>query len=325
MRELSYGHAINEAHAQLMENDERVFMIGQGFESPWSVGASTLGLTERFGKDRVIDPPVAENAMTGLGVGAALAGLRPIVVHPRMDFAYLAMDQIFNHAAKWNYMFGGAVNCPLTVRLIINKGNEQAAQHSQCLQSIYAHIPGLKVVMPGTPYDAKGLLTAAVEDDNPVIYIDDRWLYSLLGDVPEEYYTSKIGQGEIRRKGSDITVVTYSYMLHESLKAAEILSPEGIDLEIIDLRTIKPLDIGLVLKSVRKTKKLIIADGNNVTCGIGAEIAAKVVETDLVHILEAPIKRVSFPDTPAPAATTLEKEYYTDQSNIVKAARELTQ
>lgn len=321
MRELSYGRAINEAHAQLLERDERVFMIGQGFESPWSVGESTLGLTERFGKDRVIDPPIAESAMTGMGVGAALVGLRPIVVHPRMDFTFLAMDQLINHAAKWYYMFGGSVNCPITVRMIINKGNEQAAQHSQCLQSIYAHIPGLKVVMPGTPYDAKGLLIAAVEDDNPVVYIDDRWLYSVVGDVPKKFYSTPIGESVVRRKGSDITVVTYSYMLGESLKAAEILKKEGIHIEVIDLRTLKPMDTATVFASVRKTKKLIIADGNNRTCGIGAEIAARVVETDLIHQLEAPITRVSFPDTPAPASTTLERKYYTDWDSIAAAAR----
>jgi pyruvate dehydrogenase E1 component beta subunit len=306
-----------------MERDERVFMIGQGFDTPWSVGTSTLGLTEKYGKHRVIDPPIAENAMTGLGVGAALAGLRPIVVHPRMDFTYLAMDQIMNHAAKWHYMFGGQVKCPLTIRTIINKGNEQAAQHSQCLQSVYAHIPGLKVVMPGTPYDAKGLLIASVLDDNPVIYIDDRWLYDLEGPVPEEFYSVPIGKGEIRTEGKDLTIVTYSYMLRESLKAAEKLEEDGISVEIIDIRSLKPLDTDLILSSLRKTKRLIIAEGGNRTCGFGAEIAARVAESDLFNKLEAPIKRITFPDTPAPASSTLEKSYYTSWEDVVSAGNQL--
>ena len=316
MREISYAKAINEALHQLIESDERVFLIGQGVTSPWYVGTTTVGLIERFGPERIIDTPVSENGVTGVAVGAALAGMRPILVHPRMDFMYYAMDQIANHAANWYYMFGGQLSVPITIWGIINRGGEQAAQHSQALQSMFTHIPGLKVVMPSTPYDAKGLLITSVEDGNPVLYIDDRWLYKLVGEVPEEIYSVPIGKGIVRRKGKDVTIAATSYLVHEAVKAAEKLNEEGTDVEIVDLLSLKPLDKSLLLESVKKTGRLVIVDGGWKTCGMAAEISAMVTES-IFEYLQAPILRVSLPDTPAPASSALEKVYYPTAEDIV--------
>ena len=321
MRQISYVEAINETLHQMIEKDETVFLIGQGVTSPWYVGTTTVGLIDRF-PGRVIDTPVSENGITGAAVGAALAGLRPILVHPRMDFMYYAMDQIANHAANWYYMFGGQLSVPITIWGIINRGGEQAAQHSQALQAMFTHIPGLKVVMPSTPYDAKGLLVASIEDDNPVVYIDERWLYEVMGDVPEEIYSVPIGKGIVRREGEDVTIVATSYMVHETMKAAESLEKEGIDAEVIDLRSLKPLDENLVFDSVKKTGKLIIADGGWKTCGVAAEISALIAE-NIFGYLKAPIMRVSLPDTPAPASSALEKVYYKKAEDIVLAVRKV--
>jgi len=324
MRKISYVQAINEALHQVMEKDSRVFLIGQGVTSPWYVGNTTVGLIDRFSPERIIDTPVSENGITGVAVGAALAGMRPILVHPRMDFMYYAMDQIANQAANWHYMFGGQLSVPLTIWAIINRGGEQGAQHSQALQAVFTHIPGLKVVMPGTPYDAKGLLRASIEDDNPVLFIDDRWLYDNEGEVPEELYAEPMGKGAIRREGKDATVAATSYMAIQAGKAAEILVKEGISPEIIDLRSIKPLDEGLLLKSVKKTGRLVIADGGWKTCGVGAEISALVVEKAFGY-LKAPILRASLPDCPAPASSSLEKAFYPDSDDIVLAVKKVLQ
>jgi pyruvate/2-oxoglutarate/acetoin dehydrogenase E1 component len=318
-RTLTYVQALNETLHQLMEADERVTMIGQGVTSPWYVGATTTGLIDRFGGDRVIDTPVSENAITGVAVGAAIAGLRPIVEHPRMDFMYLAMDQIANQAANWYFMFGQRISVPMTVWGIINRGGEQAAQHSQALQALFMHLPGLKVVMPSTPFDAKGLLAASVYDDNPVLFIDDRWLYSLEGNVPEELYCEEIGKGVIRREGQDLTLIAFSHMAQEALKAADELQKKGIDAEVIDPRSLKPLDDSLIFQSVEKTGRVVIADGGWKTCGLSAEISALISENAFSHLL-APIARVALPDTPAPASGVLEKHYYPDSQTIVDAA-----
>jgi pyruvate dehydrogenase E1 component beta subunit len=322
MRKISYAEAINETLHQMIEKDERVFLIGQGVTSPWYVGNTTVGLIDRF-LERVIDTPVSENGITGTAVGAALAGMHPILVHPRMDFMYYAMDQIANHAANWYYMFGGQLSVPITIWGIINRGGEQAAQHSQALQAMFTHIPGLKVVMPSTPYDAKGLLVASIEDDNPVVYNDERWLYEFIGEVPEEIYSVPIGKGIVRREGGDITIVATSYMVHEAIRAAEILEREGADVEVVDLRSLKPLDENLVFDSVKKTGRLVIIDGGWKTCGIAAEISARIAESSIFKQLKAPIMRVSLPDTPAPASSALEKVYYKKAEDIVLAVRKV--
>lgn len=323
MRKISYAKAINETFYQVLGRDKKVFLIGQGVTSPWYVGETTIGLTDKFGFERIIDTPISENGITGAAVGAALAGMRPVLVHPRMDFMYYAMDQIANHAANWYYMFGGKLSVPLTIWGIINRGGEQGAQHSQALQAIFTHIPGLKVVMPSTPYDAKGLLFASIEDDNPVVYIDDRWLYDFIGEVPEEIYSIPIGKGIARRNGKDVTIIATSYMVWESMKAADQLEKEGIDVEVIDLRSLKPLDDSIIFESVTKTNRLVIVDGGWKTCGIGAEISARIAESNIFNKLKAPIIRVSLPDAPAPACSKLENIYYKKADDIVLAVRKV--
>ena len=321
MREITYVEAINETLHQMIEKDKRVFLIGQGVNSPWYAGTSTIGLVERFGPERIFDTPVSENGITGTAVGAALAGMRPILFHARIDFMLYAMDQIVNQAANWYYMFGGQLSVPITIWGIINRGGEQAAQHSQALQAMFTHIPGLKVVMPSTPYDAKGLLVASIEDANPVVYIDERWLYDFVGEVPEEIYSVPIGKGIVRKNGEDITVVATSHMVHETMKAAESLEREGIEIEVIDLRSLKPLDENIIFESVKKTGRLVIADGGWKTCGVAAEISALVSE-NIFEYLKAPIVRVSLPDTPAPASSILEEAYYPKAKNIIAAVKD---
>jgi pyruvate dehydrogenase E1 component beta subunit len=323
VRRITYAEAINEALHQIIAKDNHTFLIGQGVTSPWYVGSTTAGLIAKFGAKRIIDTPTSENGMTGVALGAALAGMHPILCYPRMDFMYYAMDQIANHIANWYYMFGGQLSAPVTLWGIINRGGEQAAQHSQATHAIFMHIPGLKVVVPSTPYDAKGLLVASVEEDNPVVYVDDRWLYQQVGEVPEELYSVPIGKGILRREGNDVTIVATSHMVHEAIKASESLEKEGIDVEVVDLRSLKPLDDDLLFSSVKKTGRLVVADGGWKTGGVGAEISAKIAESEILKSLEAPIVRVSLPDTPAPASSALEKVYYPRSENLVSAIRKV--
>jgi len=315
IRTLSYAHAIREAHAQLLRSDERVFVLGQGVWSPWYAGTSLQDIDKEFGRDRIIESPVAENATTGAAVGAALAGMRPIVFHPRMDFMFLAVDPIVNQAANWSYMFEGRIGVPIVIRAVINRGGEQAAQHSQAVHSWFMHVPGLKVVMPSTPYDAKGLLVAAVADGNPVIYVDDRWLYADEGPVPEDMYEVPLSIAEVRRTGRDVTVVAASFMAREAIRAADELAAHGVNAEVIDLRSVKPWDRTCVLESVAKTGRLVIADSGWTTAGIAAEIAATVAEERL-QMLKAPIARVCLPDIPAPMSRVLEQAYYRTSADI---------
>ncbi len=321
-RKLRYSLAINEAFHQMMAADASVFLMGQGTKSPWYVGNTAQGLLDRFGEARVIDTPVSENAMTGAAVGAALAGMRPIVVHPRMDFMFYAFDPIINQAANWHYMNGGKLSVPMVIWGIINRGGEQAAQHSQALHAMFAHVPGLKVVMPATPYDAKGLMIAAIRDPNPVVYIDDRFLYNEEAVVPEDVYEVEIGKGIIRKEGADITVVAISLMVREAMKAADNLAKEGIAVECIDLRTAKPIDSDLILASVKKTGRLVVADVGWKTCGLAAEISAIVSERAFEY-LKAPIIRVTLSDCPAPASSVLEKEYYKTYMDIEQAVNKV--
>lgn len=319
MRQLTYVRAIREAHAQLLASDPRVFLAGQGLWSPWYAGGSLDRLDQDFGRDRVLDSPVSENAVTGMCVGAALAGMRPIVFHPRMDFMLLAVDPIVNQAANWSYIFAGRVNVPVVIRAVINRGGEQGAQHSQALHAMFMHVPGLKVVMPATPADAKGLLAAAIADPNPVLYIDDRWLYELSGDVPEALYETPIGKAAVRRPGGSVTLVGISYMAQKALEAADQLVKYGIDAEVIDLRSLKPWDADCVLTSVRKTGRAVVCDSGWRTAGASAEIAATIA-AEAFHDLEAPVARVTLPDAPAPVASTEEQSYYPGAADIVQAA-----
>lgn len=321
-RILSYSLAINEALHQTMAADETVFLIGQGVKSPWYVGNTAAGLLERFGERRVIDTPVSENGITGAAVGAAIAGMKPIVVHPRMDFMLYAMDPIINEAANWFYMNGGQANVPVVFWGIINRLGEQAAQHSQALHAMLAHIPGLKVVMPATAYDAKGLMVAAIKDPNPVVFVDERLLYGQKEPVPEEIYHVEIGRGCMRREGGDVTIVALSLMVHEAMQAAEILCVRGVDVEVIDLRTVKPLDQEMIVASVKKTGRLVVADVGWRSFGISAEIAALAAQRNFAD-LKAPVQRIALPDTPAPASKAMEAGYYPSVRSIVAAVEAL--
>ena len=321
-RKLTYGQAIREGLYQALEADSMVFAIGQGLWSPWYVGNSMQDLDKSFGKDRIIDSPVSENGITGIAIGAALGGMRPIVIHPRMDFMLLAIDQIVNEAANWHYIFGGESNVPIVIRSIINRGGEQGAQHSQALYSWFMHIPGLKVVAPSTAYDAKGLMLASIADNNPVIYVDDRWLYDHSAVVPQEPYEIPIGKANIDFQGSDVTLVGISYMAQEARDAAKALREDSISVEVIDLRSLSPLDTTTILRSVKKTGRLIIADGAWATCGASAEIAAIVAQQGFQY-LKSPIERITLPECPAPTSKNLEDAYYPDKSDIVSAIRKL--
>jgi len=320
-RTLSYSLAINEALHQAMEGDERVFLLGQGVKSPWYVGNTARGLKERFG-ERVIDTPVSESGSTGAAVGAAIAGMRPVVVHPRVDFMMYALDAVLNQAANWRYMSGGATGAPVVFWGIINRGGEQAAQHSQALHALFAHAPGLKVVMPATPEDAKGLMLAAIRDPDPVVFLDDRWLYGQEGPVPEQPYETPIGRGRVARTGRDVTIAALSYLVPEALGAAEELVKEGIEAEVLDLRTAKPIDARLLVDSVKKTGRLLVADPGWITCGLAAEICTLAVENAFDALKAAP-KRIALPDVPAPAARTLEAVYYPRGAALTTAVRDL--
>ena len=319
LRGITYREAIREATAQLLSTDKSVFVIGEGVDDSGGVFGTTKGLQEEFGKDRVMDSPLAENGITGVCVGAAAAGMKPILVHMRTDFLPISLDQIVNHAAKWHYMFGGSVNIPLVIRSIIGRGWGSAAQHSQSLQAMFMNFPGLRVIMPATPFDAKGLLIAAVRDGNPVIMIEHRWLYEHVGHVPEEPYEVPLGKAVVRKAGKDATIVAVSHMVHEALQAAEALQDEGMDCEVIDLRTLKPMDSETVIESVRKTGRLIVADTGWKECGVGAEVMAKVAEAGVA--LSSPLVRVNLPEAPAPASPVLEKAFYPGKNDIIEAVR----
>ncbi|HYL35406.1 MAG TPA: transketolase C-terminal domain-containing protein [Bryobacteraceae bacterium] len=319
MREINYAQAIREAHAELLANDPRVFVIGQGLWSPWYAGASLKDIDREFGRDRILDSPISENAVTGAAVGAALAGMRPIVFHPRMDFMLLAMDPIVNQAANWSYLFSGQISVPVVIRVSINRGGEQGAQHSQAVHAMFMHVPGIKVVMPANPRDAKGLLVAAVADGNPVMYIDDRWLYGELGDVPEGLFETPIGKAAVRRAGEDVTIVGISFMAREAERAGAQLAAQGISAEVLDLRSLKPWDKETVLQSVRKTGRAVVADSGWHTCGAAAEIAATISTEAFDHLL-APVKRVALPDAPAPTSPEQEKAYFRTATHIIEAA-----
>jgi pyruvate dehydrogenase E1 component beta subunit len=296
--------------------------MGQGVKSPWYVGNTCKGLIALFGEERVIDTPISENAMTGAAVGAAIAGMKAIVMHPRTDFSLYALDPIINQAANWSYMNGGRASVPVVFWMIVNRAGEQAAQHSQALHSLFSHIPGLKVIAPSNAYDVKGLLISAIRDPNPVVFIDDRWLYGKEDFVPEEIYELPIGKAVIRNEGTDVTLVSSSFLASESYLVVEMLKKEGISIELIDLRSIKPLDMELINSSVLKTGRLLIVDGSWKTNSIASEISASVNET-LFKKLKAPVVRINLPDAPAPASRTLESEYYITKDMIIDSIKRL--
>ena len=318
-RVLSYSLAINEALHQAMAADGAVFLIGQGVKSPWYVGNTTRGLLKKFGPTRVIDTPVSENAVTGAAVGAALTRMRPVVVHPRMDFMLYCFDPIINQAANWHYMSGGTMAVPVVFWGIVNRGGEQAAQHSQALHSMFCHVPGLKVVAPSCPSDAKGLMLAAIEDDDPVVFVDDRALYNTTEVVPSASYTTPIGKAFVRRTGRDVTVLCFGGMVPVALDAAERAATEGIECTVVDLRTLKPFDRDLVLSATAETGRLVACDIGWRSGGWSAELVATVAEAGIP--LKAPVRRVALPDAPAGAARTLEEGYFLTAEAVLRAVR----
>lgn len=322
MKKLAYCDGIREAFEYCIDKDAKVFAIGQGLWSPWYVGRSMDNLDTRYGKERVIDTPVSEQATTGIAVGAALLGYRPVVIHPRMDFMILATDQIVNQAAKWRHMLGGKVSPSMVVRGIVNRGGEQGAQHSQALHSWYAHIPGLRVVMPATASDARDLLIAAIQCDDPVLYIDDRWCYEHEEDVASATDVDLAGIRPIlRREGTDITLAAASYSVLLSMEAAALVAQDGISCDVVDIRVLNPMDPSLVRQSARKTGRLLAVDGGWRTCGFAGELIATVCEhMDPMEWRTAP-KRVTLPDAPAPTSKPLEAVYYPTASQIADTIR----
>lgn len=320
MRELKYREAIDEGTRQAMAADDSIFLFGVGVDDAKGIFGTTRGAFEEFGAARVFDTPLSESALTGVAVGAAISGMRPLLVHARNDFLMLTMDQIVNNAAKWRYMCGGRLRVPMVIRAIIGRGWGQAAQHSQSLQALFAHIPGLHVIMPAMPCDAKGLIMSALRADGPVICLEHRWLYDRSGPVPPEPYTVPLGQAAVLRQGSDVTIVAISLMVWEALDAARLLEADGLSAEVIDLRTIRPLDAGTILASVARTGRLVVADTSWRAFGVGAEVAARVAE-EALDALRGPIVRVGLMDAPTPASPVLEKAFYPGSREIAIAAR----
>ena len=318
----NYGTAILSAFEYILQNYKESFVIGQGLWSPWYVGNSMTDLDKKFGQDRIIDTPVSESVTTGAAVGASLAGMKPVVVHPRMDFMLYAMDAIVNQAAKWSNMFGGQAHPGVTIRGIINRGGEQGAQHSQALHAWFAHVPGLRVVMPSSVADARDLLIASVLCKDPVIYIDDRWLYEQEDDLPPvKELDLRLQKPKIVSKGNDITIVSSGYSSLQVKLAVEKLKEENIHPETVDVRVLNPLYIEDIVKSVKKTKKVLVVDPGWLSSGFSAELIAKIVENIDTNSLDIPPMRLALPDAAAPTSRVLEKKYYTSVEDIVNKVK----
>lgn len=322
MRVLTYRDALREAIREEMLRDERVFILGEDIAGYGGTYAVSKGLVEEFGEKRVRDTPLAEEVITGAAIGAALGGLRPILEIMTINFSLLASDLLVNSAAKMRYMFGGQVAMPLVVRTPAGGGAQRAAQHSQMFESWYAHIPGLKVVMPATPYDVKGMLKSAVRDPDPVLFIEHELLYNVKGEVPDEgvEYLVPLNRGEVKREGRDVTIITFSRMLHVALQAAEDLAQAGIDAEVIDLRSIRPIDIDLIVDSVQKTNRVVIAEEGWKYYGTGQGLAALIYEHAFDY-MDAPIKHVTGADVPMPYSKALERAAIPRKGEIIDAVK----
>jgi len=305
-----------------MARDKSVIVIGEDVGSSGGTFSATRGLLEEFGRQRVIDTPISESSFTGLALGAATTGLRPVVEIMFMDFLTTCMDPIVNQIAKARYMFGEQFKVPLTIRTPAGGGLSAGPQHSQCLEAWFAHVPGIKVVMPSTIYDVKGLLKSSIRDDNPVLFIEHKGLHSLKGNIPEEEYTIPLGQADVKREGSDVTIVATARMVFEAMTAADKLAADGISVEIVDPLTISPLDKETILNSVKKTNKVVVVHEAVKTMGIGAEIAA-IIADEAFDYLDAPIKRVGAPFVPVPFSKPLEKSYLPSSDSIVAAVKEI--
>jgi len=319
---ITMREAISQAIWEEMERDERVFIMGEEVGVWGGTYAVTKGFYDHFGPKRVRDTPIAEAAIVGGGIGAAMVGMRPIAELMTINFAFVAMDHIVNEAAKMRYMFGGQMSVPLVIRAVGGGGRQLGATHSQTPDAIFAHFPGLKVVAPGTPYDAKGLLKEAIRSDDPVMFIEHATLYQTRGEVPEDEYTVPIGKSKIQRPGRDVTIVTYSKMLDISTKAADQLSKEGIEAEVVDLRTLRPLDMDPVLESFRKTNRAVIVEEGWRSYGVGSEISARIYEEAFDYV-DAPIKRVAQTEVPLPYNRELEQSALPNVEDVVKAVKEV--
>jgi pyruvate dehydrogenase E1 component beta subunit len=322
MREITYCDALNEALRQCMKADERVVVLGEDIGCYGGIFQVTKGLLDEFGPERIVDTPISEAGFVGACVGAALTGMRPVAEIMFIDFTTVCMDMIVNQMAKMHYMFGGKGRVPMVLRTNIGAGRGTAAQHSQSFHSFFAHMPGLVVAAPSSPYDAKGLLTEAIRNDNPVIFVEHKRLYNMKGPVPEESYTIPFGKAEIKREGRDATIVATHALVGAALEAAEEAAREGTEIEVIDPRTLSPLDRQTILASVQKTGRLLVADEDNKFCGFASEIAAIVAEEAIFH-LKAPIIRNASPDTPVPFSPPLEKAYMFGKEALMDSIRRL--
>ena len=320
---MRYYEAVNQALFEEMARDDRVFLFGEDVGLVGGTFRVTEGLMAEYGSKRVRDTPISEAAIVGVGAGAALGGLRPIAELMTMNFGLVAMDQIVNHVSKMRYMFGGQITLPLVIRAPQGGGTQKSAQHSHCLESWFVNAPGIRVVIPSTPYDVKGLLKTAIRSDDPVLFLEHELLYSTKGEVPEEEYLIPFGVAEVKRPGRDVTIVAWSKMLLESLKAAEILANEGIEAEVVDPRTLDPLDFDTILGSVARTHRAVIVEEGWRNVGMGAEISSRLHET-LFYELEAPVQRVAAVDVPTPYAKNLEKLALPDAARIVEAVLKIT-
>lgn len=320
---LTYKEAVRQAMQEEMRRDENVFLLGEDVGVYGGAFGVSLGMLEEFGEERVRDTPISEGVIAGAAAGAAVTGMRPVAEIMFSDFITIAMDSLVNQAAKMRYMFGGKAKVPMVLRMPGGSGTGAAAQHSQSLEAWLVHVPGLKVVMPSTPYDVKGLLKTAIRDDNPVVFIETKTVYNKKGEVPEEDYVIPFGVADVKRIGKDITVFATGVMVHRSLEAAEILAKEGIDVEVIDPRTLVPFDKETLVKSVIKTGKLIIVHEACKRGGFGGEVAAEVMESEAFDYLDAPIKRISGKNIPIPYCMELEKSAVPQVDDIVNAVREM--
>ena len=319
---MTFAQALNDAHKIEMERDPKIYVAGEDVGVYGGIFGVTAGLLDQFGDKRVKDTPITESAIVGTAVGAATVGLRPVIELMFVDFIGVALDQLYNQAAKMKYMFGGKAKIPMVMRATCGAGIGAAAQHSQCLEALFMHLPGLKVVMPSTPYDAKGLLIEAIRDDNPVVFLEHKMLYALEGEVPDGTYTIPFGQVDIKREGKDVTVVATANMVHTALRAAEKLAADGISVEVVDPRTLCPLDEEGIIESVKKTHRLVIVHEEVKFAGSGAEISAMVAEKAFDY-LDAPILRVAAPFCPVPFSAPLEQAFIPSEKQIIEAVKKV--
>ena len=322
MKEITYAEAVKEAMSEEMRRDENVFFMGEDIGVYCGAFGVSKGMVQEFGEDRVIDTPISETAFMGCGIGAAITGMRPIVELMFSDFMAVCYDQIINQAAKMHFMFGGKVNVPMVIRTASGGGTGAAAQHSQSLEQMYCHVPGLKVVVPSTPYDAKGLLKSAIRDNNTVVFLEQKKLYRTKGMVPEEDYTIPLGVADVKREGKDVSIITYGRMVQFSLEVAEKLAKEGIEVEVLDLRTLSPLDKDAVIATAKKTKRVVVVHEAVEFGGFGGEIVSTIADSDAFYYLDAPIKRVGALYCPVPFNPNLEKNVFPTPERIEAAVRE---